>query len=106
VSKLDLIDMGTTSAVPAASIARRRAMLLDEVAPVVLSLSIAAGLASPRLVPNRTDMMDLHVYIRGAAAIEHPGMLYSYVNPDFQLLPTDRHTVRVEFHQKRPQRPP
>jgi alpha-1,2-mannosyltransferase len=105
VSKLDLIDMGTTSAVPAATITRRRAVLLDAVAPVLLSLSIAAGLASPHLVPNRTDM-DLHVYIRGAAAIEHPGMLYSHVYPDFQLLPTDRHTVRVEFHHKRPQRPP
>ena len=34
-------------------------------------------------MPNRTDMMDLHVYVvGGAAAIEHPGMLYSYVHPD------------------------
>ncbi len=39
--------------------------------------------------PNGANFVDLHVYIGGAAAIDHPGTLYSYVyadqTPDFPL---------------------
>jgi len=40
-------------------------------------------------VPNGANFVDLHVYLGGAAAIDHPGTLYSYVyadqTPDFPL---------------------
>lgn len=58
-------------------------------APVVLVVSIAARLAWTYLVPNGANFVDLHVYIGGAAALDHPGTLYSYVyadqTPDFPL---------------------
>lgn len=74
--------MDSTSAVPAATITRQQAIPRDAVAPVLLTLSIAARLAGAHLVPNPADMIDLHVYVGGAAAIEHPGMLYGYVYPN------------------------
>lgn len=59
------------------------------VAPVLLVASIAARLAWTYLVPNGANFVDLHVYIGGAAALDHPGTLYSYVyadqTPDFPL---------------------
>lgn len=41
------------------------------------------------MTPNGANFVDLHVYIGGAAAIDHPGTLYNYVyadqTPDFPL---------------------
>ncbi|WP_328359762.1 mannosyltransferase [Mycobacterium sp. NBC_00419] len=58
-------------------------------APVALAVSVAARLAWTYLVPNGANFVDLHVYIGGAAALDHPGTLYSYVyadqTPDFPL---------------------
>jgi alpha-1,2-mannosyltransferase len=58
-------------------------------APVLLLASIAARLAWTYLVPNGANFVDLHVYLGGAAALDHPGTLYSYVyadqTPDFPL---------------------
>ncbi len=40
-------------------------------------------------MPNGANFVDLHVYLGGAAALDHPGTLYSYVyadqTPDFPL---------------------
>jgi alpha-1,2-mannosyltransferase len=56
---------------------------------VLLALSVAARLAWTYLARNGANFVDLHVYIGGAAAIDHPGTLYSYVyaeqTPDFPL---------------------
>ena len=58
-------------------------------APVLLVVSIAARLAWTYLVPNGANFVDLHVYVGGAEALEHPGALYDYVyseqTPDFPL---------------------
>jgi alpha-1,2-mannosyltransferase len=58
-------------------------------APLLLAASIAARLAWTYLVPNGANFVDLHVYIGGAAALNHPGTLYDYVyadqTPDFPL---------------------
>lgn len=52
-------------------------------------MSVAARLAWTYLVPNGANFVDLHVYLGGAAALDHPGTLYSYVyadqTPDFPL---------------------
>ena len=62
---------------------------LSRMAPVLLAVSIAARLAWTFLVPNGANFVDLHVYLGGAAALDHPGTLYSYVyadqTPDFPL---------------------
>lgn len=56
---------------------------------MLLVLSVAARLVWTYLVPNGANFVDLHVYVGGAAAIDHPGTLYSYVyadqTPDFPL---------------------
>lgn len=58
-------------------------------APLLLIASIAARLAWTYLTPHGANFVDLHVYLGGAAAIDHPGTLYSYVyadqTPDFPL---------------------
>ena len=58
-------------------------------AALVLLLSVAARLAWTYLVPNGANFVDLHVYLGGAAALDRPGTLYSYVyadqTPDFPL---------------------
>jgi alpha-1,2-mannosyltransferase len=58
-------------------------------APVLLAVSVAARLAWTYLVPNGANFVDLHVYLGGAGALDHPGTLYSYVyadqTPDFPL---------------------
>jgi alpha-1,2-mannosyltransferase len=58
-------------------------------AALVLALSVAARLAWTYLVPNGANFVDLHVYLGGAAALDEPGALYSYVyadqTPDFPL---------------------
>ncbi len=52
-------------------------------------MSVAARLGWTYLAPNGANFVDLHVYLGGAAAINHPGTLYSYVyadqTPDFPL---------------------
>ena len=62
---------------------------LARLAPAVLILSVAARLAWTYLVPNGANFVDLHVYLGGAAALDQPGSLYSYVyadqTPDFPL---------------------
>jgi alpha-1,2-mannosyltransferase len=86
-TKVGQID--TISAAPAASTTRRVASLLTAAAPVLLIVSVAARLAWTYLAPNGANFVDLHVYLGGAAAIDHPGTLYSYVyadqTPDFPL---------------------
>ncbi|HKP40398.1 mannosyltransferase [Mycobacterium sp.] len=58
-------------------------------APALLAISIAARLAWTYLVPNGANFVDLHVYVGGAGALDHPGTLYDYVyadqTPDFPL---------------------
>lgn len=58
-------------------------------AALILGLSVAARLAWTYLVPNGANFVDLHVYLGGAAALDQPGTLYSYVygdqTPDFPL---------------------
>jgi alpha-1,2-mannosyltransferase len=62
---------------------------LARLAPAVLLVSVAARLAWTYLVPNGANFVDLHVYLGGAAALDQPGTLYSYVysdqTPDFPL---------------------
>jgi alpha-1,2-mannosyltransferase len=62
---------------------------LTTLAPLLLAASIGARLAWTYLVPNGANFVDLHVYIGGAAALNHPGTLYHYVyadqTPDFPL---------------------
>jgi alpha-1,2-mannosyltransferase len=62
---------------------------LQVAAPMLLIASIAARLAWTYLAPNGANFVDLHVYLGGSAAIDHPGTLYSYVyadqTPDFPL---------------------
>src|SRR5262245_21165278 len=57
--------------------------------PWLLLVSIAARLAWTYLVPNGANFVDLHVYVGGAAALDHRGTLYDYVyadqTPDFPL---------------------
>ncbi|KMO80301.1 Polyprenol-phosphate-mannose-dependent alpha-(1-2)-phosphatidylinositol pentamannoside mannosyltransferase [Mycolicibacterium chubuense] len=56
---------------------------------MLLILSIGARLAWTYLLPNGANFVDLHVYVGGAAALDHPGALYDYVyadqTPDFPL---------------------
>ncbi len=58
-------------------------------APLLLILSVATRFAWTYLAPNGANFVDLHVYVGGAAALDHPGTLYSYVyadqTPDFPL---------------------
>jgi alpha-1,2-mannosyltransferase len=76
-TKVGRID--TISAAPAATTTRRLANLLHTAAPLLLLLSIAARLALTYLGPNGANFVDLHVYLGGAAALDHPGSLYNYV---------------------------
>ncbi|ORV06411.1 mannosyltransferase [Mycobacterium celatum] len=82
-------QVDTTSAAPAAPTTRRRAIAPHAAGPLLLVLSVAARLAWTYLTPNGANFVDLHVYIGGAAALDHPGSLYSYVyadqTPDFPL---------------------
>lgn len=62
---------------------------MRRLAPLLLALSVAARLGWTYLVPNGANFVDLHVYLGGAAALDTPGTLYSYVygaqTPDFPL---------------------
>lgn len=66
-----------------------RAVSRTRIAALLLALSVAARLAWTYLVPNGANFVDLHVYLGGAAALDDPGTLYSYVyaeqTPDFPL---------------------
>jgi alpha-1,2-mannosyltransferase len=75
-TKVGRID--TISAAPAAATTRRLANLLHTAAPLLLLVSIAARLALTYLGPNGANFVDLHVYLGGAAALDHPGSLYNY----------------------------
>ncbi|MFN8067245.1 MAG: mannosyltransferase [Mycolicibacterium insubricum] len=63
--------------------------LLVRLGPALLVLSVAARLAWTYLLPNGANFVDLHVYLGGAEALNHPGTLYDYVygdqTPDFPL---------------------
>jgi alpha-1,2-mannosyltransferase len=87
IAKVGQID--TTAAAPAAPLSRRLASLVSAAAPLLLIVSIAARLALTYLGPNGANFVDLHVYLGGAAALDHPGTLYSFVysehTPDFPL---------------------
>jgi len=87
MAKVGRID--TIPAAPAAPRTRRLASSLRAAAPALLIASVAARLAWTYLAPNGANFVDLHVYLGGAAAIEHPGSLYSYAyadqTPDFPL---------------------
>jgi alpha-1,2-mannosyltransferase len=65
------------------------ATTVRRLAPLLLVVSIAARLGWTYLVPNGANFVDLHVYIGGSAALNHPGTLYDYVyadqTPDFPL---------------------
>jgi len=67
----------------------RWAARLTAAAPLLLVLSVGARLAWTYLLPNGANFVDLHVYVGGAAALDHPGALYGYVyadqTPDFPL---------------------
>ncbi|OBI90974.1 mannosyltransferase [Mycobacterium sp. 1245805.9] len=82
MAKVGRID--TIPAAPAAPRIRRQAA-----APALLIASVAARLAWTYLAPNGANFVDLHVYLGGAAALDHPGTLYSYAyadqTPDFPL---------------------
>ncbi len=64
-------------------------MSVDTIGPVVLVVSVLARLAWTYLASNGANFVDLHVYVGGAAMIDHPGSLYRYVyadqTPDFPL---------------------
>lgn len=87
LAKVGRID--TISAAPAAPFTQRLASLLAVAAPALLIASVAARLAWTYLAPNGANFVDLHVYLGGAAALDHPGTLYGYVyadqTPDFPL---------------------
>ncbi|WP_077079940.1 mannosyltransferase [Mycobacterium numidiamassiliense] len=76
-TKVGQID--TISAAPAATTPGRLANLLHTAAPLLLIVSIAARLALTYLGPNGANFVDLHVYLGGAGALDHPGSLYDYV---------------------------
>ncbi len=84
-----VVQINTTSAVPAATTHRRRALSVDTIGPAVLVVSVLARLAWTYLAANGANFVDLHVYVGGAAMIDHPGSLYRYVyadqTPDFPL---------------------
>lgn len=88
-ARLKVGGIDTTSAAPAATSVRRPARRSSAVAPMLLVLSVAARLAWTYLARNGANFVDLHVYLGGAAALDHPGTLYSYVyadqTPDFPL---------------------
>lgn len=86
IARVGRID--TTSAAAAAPETRRSARL-HAAAPLLLVASVAARLGWTYLTPHGANFVDLHVYLGGAAALDHPGTLYGYVyadqTPDFPL---------------------
>lgn len=81
IAKVRQID--TTSSTPAA--ARRVTSppaRETRAAVLLLVLSVGARLAWTYLAPNGANFVDLHVYVSGAASLDHPGTLYGYVYAD------------------------
>jgi alpha-1,2-mannosyltransferase len=82
LARVGRIDTSTAAA-------PRATARLAAAAPVLLVISIAARLAWTYLAPNGANFVDLHVYVGGAGALDHPGTLYDYVyadqTPDFPL---------------------
>ncbi|WP_163728237.1 mannosyltransferase [Mycolicibacterium psychrotolerans] len=80
-----VLGIDTIDATPGSRWAAR----LSAAAPLLLILSVGARLAWTYLLPNGANFVDLHVYVGGAAALDHPGALYDYVyadqTPDFPL---------------------
>jgi len=72
-----------------ASMSNRPVSPLAWLAPALLVLSVAARLVWTYLLPHGANFVDLHVYLGGAATLDEPGTLYSYVysdqTPDFPL---------------------
>ncbi|OAR20572.1 mannosyltransferase [Mycobacterium leprae] len=91
VARVGQIDTTTTNTTAAASAPRVRRLTsrLNAAAPLLLVFSVAVRLAWTYLAPNGANFVDLHVYLGGAATIDHPGTLYRYVyvdqTPDFPL---------------------
>ena len=89
IARVGRIDTTNTTAAPAARPTRRLASRLRAAAPALVIASVAARLAWTYLAPNGANFVDLHVYLGGAAAIDHPGTLYGYAyadqTPDFPL---------------------
>ncbi|TXI56153.1 MAG: mannosyltransferase [Mycolicibacterium mageritense] len=81
--------VGPVNTTPSTPVRAAFTVRLLKLAPMLLVLSIAGRLAWTYLVPNATNFVDLHVYLGGAAALDHPGTLYRYeysdVTPDFPL---------------------
>ena len=79
-------NTATTTGAPETRVLAAR---MRAAAPWVLIASVAARLAWTYLAPHGANFVDLHVYLGGAAAIDRPGTLYSYVyadqTPDFPL---------------------
>ncbi|WP_244275267.1 mannosyltransferase [Mycobacterium europaeum] len=100
MAKVGRID--TTSATAAVPPRRRIASLLRAAAPALLVASVAARLGWTYLTPHGANFVDLHVYLGGAATINHPGTLYRYVyadqTPDFPLPFTYPPFAAVVFH--------
>ncbi|WP_082958903.1 mannosyltransferase [Mycobacterium sp. E3198] len=88
IAKVGRIDT-TSTAAPAVPLNRRLAGPLQAAAPALLAVSVVARLAWTYLAPHGANFVDLHVYLGGAAALDHPGTLYGYVyadqTPDFPL---------------------
>jgi alpha-1,2-mannosyltransferase len=90
IAKVGPVDTTLTpSGTPTATISRRLATWLSAAAPLLLIVSVAARLGWTYLTPHGANFVDLHVYLGGAAALDHPGTLYSFVyadqTPDFPL---------------------
>ncbi|MCV7154092.1 mannosyltransferase [Mycobacterium pyrenivorans] len=85
---LESMGIDAIASAPATS-ASPLAARLSAAAPVLMILSIAARLAWTYVLPTGANFVDLHVYIGGAAALDHPGTLYDFVyadqTPDFPL---------------------
>jgi alpha-1,2-mannosyltransferase len=77
-----VVHIDTTSAAPAAATTRRRAISLNAAGPVLFLLSVAGRLGLTYLAPHGANFVDLHVYVYGAATIDHVGSLYHYTYAD------------------------
>jgi alpha-1,2-mannosyltransferase len=85
VTRVGHIDTSTDAGPPAP----RSPSRLAAAAPVLFAISLLARLCLTYFVPHGANFVDLHVYVGGAGALDHPGGLYDYVyadqTPDFPL---------------------
>jgi len=77
-----VVQIDTTSAAPAAANTRRRAISLNAAGPVLFILSVAGRLGWTYRAPHGANFVDLHVYVYGAATIDHVASLYHYTYAD------------------------